>query len=435
MTSSFTKATREQLKLRMAIDGPSGAGKSVTALRCARALVDHYRPRPDGRASVAVMDAESGSARKYVGEVFDDLPIDFDVKELWSFSPSQYTAAIEEAGRLGFEVLVIDGLSHAWEGLDGALELVDRNGGNRFTAWKDVTPMHRRMVEAILHSPCHVICTMRSKTEYVLEKDERGKEVPRKVGVAPIQRPGMEYEFDLYCSLDVSHMLTVAKTRCRAVDGLVVAKPGPAFMAPVVAWLGVGVVAAPRAVAGRITDGQLESVAELLAPSGLSPEHVRRELTKRYGCLELHQLSADQADDLLAWLRARARSAAERRHDDTPGKNGHAPTLPFAPQTPPPQAPPATLPPTPAPAGRATEAQLRSLAKLRDELAALKGWDAQAKGAQWLKILGRRGVATARDLTPEQADVIVSNLKDVILKEEMTREMCPKEPADAGHKS
>ncbi len=238
--SSFKPATRERLKLRLALDGPSGSGKSVTSLRLAMALA--------AGGKVAVIDTESGSACKYVGEDFGEGPITFDVVELSSHSPDQYTHAIDDAGKAGYAVLVIDSLSHAWEGKDGALEMKDRaasKGGNSFTAWKDITPMHRRMVEAILHSRCHVICTMRSKTEYVLEKNDRGRDVPRKVGTAPVQRPGMEYEFDIYGSLDLSHVLTVTKSRCRAVDNLIVANPGAEFAAPIRAWLETGVAPPP----------------------------------------------------------------------------------------------------------------------------------------------------------------------------------------------
>lgn len=233
--SRFKKAVRSKSKLRLAIDGPSGAGKTVTALRFACTL---------GKR-IAVIDSENGSAAKYQGTDFEGgRPIEFDVLELSKYSPTDYTAAIEEAGREGYDVLVIDSLSHAWAGEGGALELKDRQADSErssFTAWKTITPMHNRMVEAILKSPCHVIATMRSKTEYVLEVNERGKQVPRKVGTAPIQRPGMEYEFDIYGSMDHAHILTVTKSRCPAVADQVVAKPGAEFMRAVAAWLESGV--------------------------------------------------------------------------------------------------------------------------------------------------------------------------------------------------
>ena len=225
----FRKATKKQSRLRMAIDGPSGAGKTYTALIAAFALAG------DG-GRVAVIDTERGSASKYA----DQFP-EFDVLELTTFSPETYTRAIKIADEAGYDVLVIDSLSHAWEGEEGALDQVDkrasRGGGNSYTAWRDVTPMHRRMVDAMLQSRCHLIATMRSKMEYVLEPDSKGRMVPRKVGLAPIQRQGIEYEFDVVADMDLNHKLVVSKTRCPAIDGQEEIKPQAQWFAPIVAWL------------------------------------------------------------------------------------------------------------------------------------------------------------------------------------------------------
>jgi len=230
--SVFQKATRSQQKLRVAIDGPSGAGKTYSALRLAFSLVDA------GLATkVAVIDSENGSASMYAGEQPDGRTWDFDTLALKSFSPDQYTFAINEAFKAGYDCLVIDSLSHAWSGEGGALDIVDNKGGNKFTAWKDVTPIHRRMVDAIIRAKGHVICTMRSKTEYIIEEDDKGKKVPRKIGVAPVQRDGMEYEFDVYGSVDWSNMLKISKSRCPALQGMSTVKPGPAFWSPLFDWL------------------------------------------------------------------------------------------------------------------------------------------------------------------------------------------------------
>jgi hypothetical protein len=227
----FKQATRQQSKLRMTIDGPAGSGKTYTALRFAHTLAAGGR--------IAVLDTERGSASKYVGEAPDGIPWQFDVAELTTFSPDKYTQLIEMAGRSGYAVLIIDSLSHAWEGKEGALEKV---GGN-VTNWKNATPLHQRMVDAILQAPMHVITTMRSRMEHVIDRNEAGKVIGvRKVGMAPIQRPGMEYEFDLVCDMDWLHILTVSKSRCSAVADMVVDRPGPSFMAPVIEWLTSGVV-------------------------------------------------------------------------------------------------------------------------------------------------------------------------------------------------
>jgi len=237
----FKRATKKKLKLRMAIDGPAGSGKTYTGLRFAFALAGST-----GR--VAVIDSEHRSAAKYQGESPDGIKFDFDVCEMDHYAPSTYTQVIREAGRQGYDVLVVDSLSHAWEGVGGALEQVDKKAektGNSFTAWKDVTPMHREMVEAILASPCHVICTMRSKMDYILEEvtNKAGKKVmqPKKVGMAPIQRQGVEYEFDVVADMDIDHTLTISKSRCPAIDGVKAVKPGAPFIQPLTAWLGEGV--------------------------------------------------------------------------------------------------------------------------------------------------------------------------------------------------
>lgn len=228
--SMFTKAVRQQLKGRIAIDGPSGSGKTFTALRLATALANGGK--------IAVVSSESEAVQKYIGLNPDGIPWEFDICELNSFAPTAYAEAILEAGKVGYAVVLIDSLSHAWEGEGGALEMVtNASARNKFTAWKDVTPMHNRMIGSILRSPCHVIATMRSKVEYILEDDGKGKQIPRKIGMAPVQRAGMEYEFDLYCSMDWDHVLRVSKSRCPDMDGAIAVKPSAYTFEPLVRWL------------------------------------------------------------------------------------------------------------------------------------------------------------------------------------------------------
>jgi hypothetical protein len=213
----FKRATKSQAKLRMAIMGPSGSGKTYTALTVATSL-----------GSVAVIDTEHGSASKY-GDQFT-----FDVLELTDYHPNHYIDAIQAAGEAGYDALVIDSLSHAWNGSGGVLEIVDKaakrsDSKNTFAAWRDATPLHNQLVEALLAVPLHLIVTMRSKTEYVLERDERGKMTPRKVGLAPVQREGMEYEFDVVAEMDMQNTLMVTKTRIPKLTGKVIPYPGAAL--------------------------------------------------------------------------------------------------------------------------------------------------------------------------------------------------------------
>jgi hypothetical protein len=208
MTLNFLKAEKSSSFLRLALCGGPGAGKTWTSLALASGLGHH----------IALLDTERGSARKYAGD------FDFDVCELESHHPQQYIDAIVTAYNNGYDVLIIDSLSHAWAGKDGALELVDRaratGKDNQFTAWRHVTPLHNKLVDTMLRVPMHLIVTLRTKVAYVIEEDARGKHVPRKVGMAPIQREGCEYEFDVIGELH-STVLTISKTRLRFLQGLV----------------------------------------------------------------------------------------------------------------------------------------------------------------------------------------------------------------------
>lgn len=208
---TFHRAERKQAKLRLAICGPSGSGKTYSALLIAQGLA------PSGK--VALIDTERGS-----GELYSDL-IEYDISVLAPpFTPQRYTSLIKEAEKAGYDVLIIDSLSHAWVGEGGVLDMHDKASassktGNSFTAWREVTPQHNVLVNAILGAGLHVIVTMRTKTAYEVI-DEAGKKKPVKVGLAPVQREGMEYEFTTVLDLSVDgHIATASKDRTRLFDG------------------------------------------------------------------------------------------------------------------------------------------------------------------------------------------------------------------------
>lgn len=226
MAPQFKKAKKFGSKLRLAFIGPSGSGKTYSSLSVASHL--------GGR--IAVIDSERGSASKYA-----DL-FEFDVLELESFAPERYVEAIQAAERAGYDIVIVDSLSHAWMGKDGALEMVDnearRGRDNSFAAWRKVTPKHNEMVDALVSARLHVIATMRSKTEWVVEKDAKtGKSVPRKIGMAPVQRDGLEYEFDVVGDLDIENVWTVTKTRCPAFAGKLIERPGEKVAEILKEWL------------------------------------------------------------------------------------------------------------------------------------------------------------------------------------------------------
>lgn len=207
---AFKKAERSQTKLRMAITGPAGAGKTLSALKIARGLVG-----PNGK--IAVIDTENGSASYYADE------FNFDTEQLNPpYLVQKYIDALAQATT--FDCVIVDSLSHAWAGEGGILqqkELMDqRAGSNSFTNWGKMTPHHNKLVNAVLHSKTNIICTMRSKTEYVLSDNEKGKKAPQKVGLAPVQRDGFEYEFDVVLDVELeSHRALASKDRTNIFAG------------------------------------------------------------------------------------------------------------------------------------------------------------------------------------------------------------------------
>ena len=222
----FTKAVKYNAKGRVALIGPGGSGKSLTSLILARALAG-----PTGK--IAAIDTEHGSLSKYADS------FDFDVLELDSFTPEAFVNALHAAENARYDVFLCDSLSHFWMGKDGALEFVDmasKRNRDQMSGWKDFRPHERRMVDEILTSPCHVICTMRTKTEYqVVEIDGKKKRV--KVGLAPVQREGLDYEFDLVGYMDDDNTFAVDKTRCSAYAQKAYTKPDARAFAPFVEWL------------------------------------------------------------------------------------------------------------------------------------------------------------------------------------------------------
>lgn len=233
----FKKATKNQSKLRMAITAPPGGGKTWTALALAKFL--------GGR--VALVDTEHGSASKYA-DTFD-----FDSMELDSFALDTYIAAIKTAEEAGYDILIIDSLSHAWVGAGGALEEVDAlkkasKSSNAFTeGWSRVTPKQNKLIDTILASRMHIIATMRQKMSYELETVNGRTNTPVKKGLAPIQREGVEYEFDIIGEMDpVDNSMRISKTRCPALVGKSYEKPGKELAAILKAWLDDGAPAAPK---------------------------------------------------------------------------------------------------------------------------------------------------------------------------------------------
>jgi energy-coupling factor transporter ATP-binding protein EcfA2 len=241
---TFKKAVKHEAKGRVALIGPAGSGKSFTMLTLARLLAGQ-------EGKIAAVDTEHGSLSKYA-----DL-FDFDCDMPSSFEADYWLEKLTEAERAGYAVFCTDSLSHFWMGKGGALEFVDektRAGGrgDSFSGWKAFRPRERMMVDRMLASPCHILCTMRTQTEYVEETDERGKKRRRKIGLKPVQRDGLEYEFDLVGCMDEDNTLIIDKSRVilsngkAPYTGKAIAKPSAKDFEAFASWLHGAPAPAPK---------------------------------------------------------------------------------------------------------------------------------------------------------------------------------------------
>lgn len=226
---AFTKATKYQSKLRLAIFGPSGAGKTITSL-----LIAHGMGK-----KIALLDSENKTASKYAGQVFGKTTLEFDTDDLGDKTVGEYISRMEAAGDAGYEVLIVDSSSHAWKELLLYVEQLAKTKykGNTWSAWSEGNPLQNRFVDAIQNSKCHLIFTMRSKTEWETEKTENGKTRPVRVGLTPEQGKGIEYEFDMLMEMDVDNNATIIKDRTGKFQGKIITKPGADFGKSILDWL------------------------------------------------------------------------------------------------------------------------------------------------------------------------------------------------------
>lgn len=305
----FTPAKKEQLKGRVAIDGPTGAGKTWTALQWATIIADG--------APIGVIDTENRSAAYYAPEPdwagerlnpwdppyqFGHLPVSppYDPRKLTEVLKSP--ATLEEL--TGDGVLVIDSLTPYWTGEGGTLDIVDdatkrsRSRNSYTDGWGEGTPAQRAMIDAIVHAPFHVIVTMRSKMAYVMEertKDGRTTSVPRKVGLQPEQRAGVEYEFTLVVDMDLDHELVVSKSRCDRLADVVMPK-GRSHESAIVFrdWLGTGIL--------RVTPQVASAMVHRFTTIG--DEAARRAVWDQFRATFGHpkELAQDRVEEATAWL-------------------------------------------------------------------------------------------------------------------------------------
>lgn len=202
---------RKSAKIRLSLQGASGSGKTYSSLLLAYGLVGDWN-------KIAIIDTENGSA-----DLYSDLGDYYVLTLSEPYTPERYIEAIKLCEKAEVECVIVDSISHEWNGKGGCLEIHEQVTSamripNSFTAWAIVTPRHQAFIDAILQSKCHMIANVRSKTEYVLT-ERNGKQIPQKVGMAPVTRDGFEYETTITFELDVEHKAFVSKDRSGLFSG------------------------------------------------------------------------------------------------------------------------------------------------------------------------------------------------------------------------
>jgi hypothetical protein len=248
-------ATRKRAKIKMALQSPSGSGKTYSSLLIAYGLTGNWE-------NIAVIDTENHSAELYahLGP--------YKVLSLSApYSPERYTEAIDTCVKAGMEVVILDSITHEWENL---IDFHASMAGNSFTNWAKVTPRHNAFVQKLLQTPIHVISTVRTKQDYVLN-EKNGRMVPEKVGLKSVQRDGLEYEFTLVFDLDMKNSATASKDR----TGLFVGKPAELLSAEtgklIQQWCNTGEQIEVDEVSERI--GSCLSMEELLTLYNMFPQY------------------------------------------------------------------------------------------------------------------------------------------------------------------
>jgi hypothetical protein len=205
MEFQLHQAKRSKAKIKVGLQGPSGGGKTYSALLLAHGLCNDW-------PKIAVIDTENHSA-----DLYSHLG-GYNVLHLEApYTPERYSSAIEACEKAGMEVIIIDSVSHEWEGKGGILDIHSTMQGNSFTNWSKLTPRYNEFIQKILQSPAHIIATIRTKQDYVLS-EKNGKQVPEKIGLKGVTREGMDYELTIVFDINMNHLAKASKDRTSLFD-------------------------------------------------------------------------------------------------------------------------------------------------------------------------------------------------------------------------
>lgn len=278
------KAERSQAKLRIGVSAPSGAGKTYSALLMASGMTSWDK--------IALIDTENGR-----GDIYSDLG-DYNIITLEApFSPERYIEAIKSCEEAGMEVIIIDSISHEWEGEGGCLEINEslanaKYRGNSWSAWNETTPRHRKFIEAIISSKAHIITTVRNKVDTIMTDDKKVK----KVGIKEITREGFEYEITVNFNIDRdTHKALPSKDNTQLFEGkdpfVITAETGKAL----IKWMKEGKKVKPAPKKPPVVTKQ--DVVDYLTNAGIAKKEMAAHILEKTG---LDAKTANPSDVLAA---------------------------------------------------------------------------------------------------------------------------------------
>lgn len=290
------KAVKSQVKLKLGISGPSGSGKTEGALALATAFGSTADPTKAPR--ILVVDTENRSASLFADRYdFDTIPL------CAPYTPDRYKKAMYQAIVGEYDWLIVDSISHEWEAEGGILRKKDRvdsanPNSNSFANWAKVMPDHESFIEFIKQIPCHTICTMRSKQAYVLTDNGKGKQKPVKLGMAPVQREGVDYEFSLVFDLEhPSHAAMTSKNRTTLFqDGDPVDLKDPTVAQSIRGWLESGAVLTEQPEFKLETKAKSEAPQNEKQPSRATKPRLITPKDKQHFWIEARQANKSDED-------------------------------------------------------------------------------------------------------------------------------------------
>lgn len=215
-TFEISEAKREKQKLLLSMAGVTNSGKTLSSLLIAYGMMKEAYPElseSDVWRKIGVVDTEHERAALYENREFHGVRIGpfIHLKFPPPYSTERYQGAVEALKERGVELVIVDSLSHNWNGEGGTLSKHGSMSGNSFQNWNKLQSETTELVNVMTRNNIHLIATMRVKTEYVMELNDKGKQQPRKVGLKPIQKDDVDYEFTTQFMIDADHLATATK--------------------------------------------------------------------------------------------------------------------------------------------------------------------------------------------------------------------------------